>query len=46
MAKHPPEKWDGVYEIEMGRWLDEGDAGQKAYDDVSLRRVVPQAEPS
>ena len=30
MAKHPPEKWDGVYELEMGRWLDEGDIGKKA----------------
>ena len=45
MAKHPPEKWDGVYEIEMGRWLDEGDAGQKAYDDVmfALRRAASRA---
>jgi len=45
MAKHPPEKWDGVYELEMSRWLDEGDIGQKAYDDVmfALRRSATRA---
>tara|TARA_R100001594_G_scaffold38894_1_gene70355 strand:+ start:2514 stop:6707 length:4194 start_codon:yes stop_codon:yes gene_type:complete len=42
MAKYEPEKIDGIYELEMGRWLDDGDIGNQAYDDVlfALRRVA------
>ena len=42
MNKHAPELKEGVYELEMGRWLDEGDAGHQAYDDVlfALKRVA------
>ena len=36
LAKHAPENTDGLYELGMARWLSEGDAGQKAYDDVLL----------
>ncbi len=36
MDKHPPVKTDGVFDIEMSRWLDEGDAGSDAYQDVLM----------
>jgi hypothetical protein len=34
MKKHPPTLDKGVYELEMGRWLNEGLEGQRAYDAV------------
>jgi hypothetical protein len=34
MSKHPPELDQGVYELGMGRWLNEGLEGQRAYDAV------------
>ena len=34
MKKHPPENNDGVLELGMARWLDEGAEGQRAYQDV------------
>tara|TARA_B100000497_G_scaffold119112_1_gene146147 strand:+ start:27988 stop:32355 length:4368 start_codon:yes stop_codon:yes gene_type:complete len=34
MKKHPPSLDKGVYELEMGRWLNEGLEGQRAYDAV------------
>ena len=42
MEKHEPELQQGIYELEMGRWLDEGDIGNQAYDDVlfALKRVA------
>ena len=45
MQKHPPIKNEGVFEIEMSRWLNEGDIGQKAYTDVefAMRRVSNRA---
>lgn len=34
MQKHPPQDTDGVLEMGIGRWLDEGAEGQRAYQDV------------
>lgn len=34
MNKYPPSLDKGVYELEMGRWLNEGLEGQRAYDAV------------
>lgn len=34
MKKHPPEDNDGILELGMARWLDEGEVGQRAYQDV------------
>ena len=45
MEKHEPIKTDGIYEIEMSRWIDEGEIGAQAYEDVefALRRVANRA---
>ena len=45
LQKHPPHKVDGVWELEMSRWLDEGAVGHAAYDDVltGLRRTAKRA---
>ena len=45
LAKHKPNKVDGVNELEMSRWLDEGELGHAAYSDVefALRRVANRA---
>jgi hypothetical protein len=44
-AKHPPTETDGILELGMGRWLDEGEAGQRAYQDVlmALEHVANRA---
>lgn len=44
-AKHPPTKTDGLWEMEMGRWLDEGEVGVKAFNDVmtALESVATRA---
>jgi hypothetical protein len=34
LNKHAPQKVDDVWELGMGRWLNEGKAGRQAYDDV------------
>lgn len=36
MAKHEPELAEGVYELNMGRWLEEGFEGQQAYEAVNI----------
>ena len=36
MGKHEPELTEGVYELNMGRWLDEGKEGQTAYEAVNI----------
>jgi hypothetical protein len=45
MAKHPPQKTDGVLELGMGRWLNEGAEGRQAYDAVmtALEHVANRA---
>ena len=45
MAKHEPVLDEGVYELEISRWLDEGDEGHAAHADVefALRRVANRA---
>lgn len=45
MAKHEPELTEGVYELNMGRWLDEGKEGQTAYEtiNIALNRVATRA---
>lgn len=45
IAKHAPENTDGLYEMGMARWLEEGDVGQRAYDDVlsALEHVANRA---
>ena len=34
LTKHTPGEYDGVYELNMVRWLKEGSEGQQAYQDV------------
>jgi hypothetical protein len=43
--KHPPEETDGILELGMGRWLDEGVEGQRAYEAVmnALEHVANRA---
>lgn len=36
MSKHEPEFVEGVYELNMGRWLEEGKEGQTAYEAVKI----------
>lgn len=36
MQKHAAELDDGIYELNMGRWLNEGKAGQDAYEAVNI----------
>ena len=45
MAKHQPQKTDGMYELQIHRWLDEGTNGHAAYEDVltGLRRTAKRA---
>ena len=45
MAKHEPELVEGVYELNMGRWLDEGLEGQNAYEavNIALNNVATRA---
>jgi len=48
MKKHPVadlKETEGLYELGMGRWLDEGDQGRIAYEDVltALRRTANRA---
>ena len=45
MAKHEPQNIDGLFELDMHRWLDEGDAGNLAYQDVltALRKTANRA---
>ncbi len=48
MEKHPPpdlKETDGLYELGMARWLDEGEQGRIAYEDVltALRRTANRA---
>jgi len=45
MAKHEPELVEGVYELNMGRWLDEGKEGQTAYEavNIALNNVATRA---
>ena len=45
MSKHEPTASDGVNELGMSRWLDEGVEGHAAYEDVliALRRVANRA---
>ena len=45
MKKHPPQKFQGIFELEMSRWIDEGELGAQAYSDVlfALRRTANRA---
>lgn len=36
MQKHAAQLDDGIYELNMGRWLNEGKAGQDAYEAVNI----------
>lgn len=36
MAKYPPELVEGIYELNMGRWLAEGKEGQQAFDSIQI----------
>ena len=45
LNKYEPQKVDGVFELDASRWLNEGEAGHKAFDDVmsGLRRAAKRA---
>ena len=36
MDKYPPELVEGIYELNMGRWLAEGKEGQRAFDAIQV----------